>query len=142
MDCSPPGFLSMGILQARILEWVAISFVTPWTVAYQGSPGKNAGVGCHFLLQGIFPTQGWNMSLSLLRWQADSLPLHHLRGYSVMCANFNICISFNRFVSLLWVLFFHLFASLVIFEWMPRMKIYLSRYYIVLCSYKTFALAY
>ena len=24
MDCSPPGFLSMGILQARILEWVAM----------------------------------------------------------------------------------------------------------------------
>ena len=23
-------------------------------------PGKNAGVGCHFLLQGIFPTQGSN----------------------------------------------------------------------------------
>ena len=23
-------------------------------------PGKNTGVGCHFLLQGIFPTQGWN----------------------------------------------------------------------------------
>ena len=23
-------------------------------------PAKNAGVGCHFLLQGIFPTQGWN----------------------------------------------------------------------------------
>ena len=22
------------------------------------SPGKNTGVGCHFLLQGIFPTQG------------------------------------------------------------------------------------
>ena len=21
-------------------------------------PGKNTGVGCHFLLQGIFPTQG------------------------------------------------------------------------------------
>ena len=26
MDCSPPGSLSMGILQARILEWVAIPF--------------------------------------------------------------------------------------------------------------------
>ena len=26
MDCSPPGSLSIGILQARILEWVAISF--------------------------------------------------------------------------------------------------------------------
>ena len=24
------------------------------------SPGKNIGVGCHFLLQGIFPTQGSN----------------------------------------------------------------------------------
>jgi len=23
-----------------------------------GSPGKNAGVGCYFLLQEIFPTQG------------------------------------------------------------------------------------
>ena len=26
-------------------------------------PGKNTGVGCHFLLQGIFPTQGWNPGL-------------------------------------------------------------------------------
>ena len=25
MDCSPPGFPDRGILQARILEWVAIS---------------------------------------------------------------------------------------------------------------------
>ena len=29
------------------------------------SPGKNTGVGCHFLLQGIFPTQGWNPRLLL-----------------------------------------------------------------------------
>ena len=35
----------------------------PW-----GSPGKSTGVGGHFLLQGIFPTQGWNPSL--LHWQA------------------------------------------------------------------------
>ena len=27
------------------------------------SPGKNTGVCCHALLQGIFPTQGWNPSL-------------------------------------------------------------------------------
>ena len=32
---------------------------------------KNTGVGCHFLLQGIFPTQGSNSHL--LHWQADSL---------------------------------------------------------------------
>ena len=54
MDCSPPGSLVPGILQARALEWVAISFsnvwkwkvkvkslsrvrllATPWTAAYQ-----------------------------------------------------------------------------------------------------------
>ena len=39
----------------------------------QDFPGKNTGVGCHFLLQGIFPIQGLN--LQLLHWQADSLPL-------------------------------------------------------------------
>ena len=35
---------------------------------------KNTGVGCHFLLQGILPTEGWNPCLLLLLyWQADSL---------------------------------------------------------------------
>ena len=39
-------------------------------------PGKNTGVGCHFVLQGIFPTQGLNPRLlHLLNWQAGSLPL-------------------------------------------------------------------
>ena len=39
-------------------------------------PGKNTGVGCHFLLQGIFPIQGLNPCLlHLLHWQADTLPL-------------------------------------------------------------------
>ena len=58
------------------------SFLTPWTGACHcplsiGAffPGKNAGVGCHFLLQGIFPTQGLNTNL--MHWQADSLPLSH-----------------------------------------------------------------
>ena len=41
--------------------------------------GKNAGVGCHFLLQGIFLTQGSNpLLLHLLHWQADSSLKHHL----------------------------------------------------------------
>ena len=31
---------------------------SPW-----GFPGKNTGVGCHVLLQGIFPAQGWNQRL-------------------------------------------------------------------------------
>ena len=38
-------------------------------------PGKNTGVGCHFLFQGIFLTQG--SSPCLLHWQGGSLPLSH-----------------------------------------------------------------
>ena len=57
-------------------------FVTPWIVACQAPwnfPGKNTGVKCHFLLQGIFLTQGLNPSfLCFLHWQADSLPLPYL----------------------------------------------------------------
>ena len=30
-------------------------------------PGKNTGVGCHFLLQGLFPTQGLNPGLQHCR---------------------------------------------------------------------------
>ena len=46
------------------------TLVTPWTVACQapfsmGFPSKNAGVGCHFLHQGIFLIQG---SPQLLHW--------------------------------------------------------------------------
>ena len=46
-------------------------FLCPWDF-----PDKNTGVGCHFLLQGSFSTQGWNPHLlRLLHWQVDSLPL-------------------------------------------------------------------
>ena len=53
----------------------------PWNF-----PGKNNGVGCHFLLQGIFLTQGSNPHLlCLLRWQVDYLllkppgkPINHI----------------------------------------------------------------
>ena len=43
----------------------------PWN-----SPGKNTGVGCCALLQGIFWTQGSNhISYAYLHWQVSSLPL-------------------------------------------------------------------
>ena len=48
-------------------------FVTPWIVACTklfhpwDFQGKSTGVGCHFLLQGIFPTQGSNPGLSHCR---------------------------------------------------------------------------
>ena len=41
-----------------------------------GFPRQNTAVGCHFLLQGIFPTQGLNLCLiHLLHCQVGSLPL-------------------------------------------------------------------
>ena len=52
MDCSPSG-----------------------SSVHGDSPGKNTGMGCPALLQGIFPTQGLNPHiLPLLHWQAGSLP--------------------------------------------------------------------
>ena len=65
---------------AQSLSHVQLS-ATPWTAALQAPlsidfPGKNTGVGCHFLLQGIFLIQGSNpYLLHLLHWQVDSLPL-------------------------------------------------------------------
>ena len=55
---------------------VAQSCLTLWphglyvacTSVHGDSPGKNTGVGCHFLLQGIFPTQGSNPGLPHCRW--------------------------------------------------------------------------
>ena len=58
-----------------------------------GFSSKNTGVGWDALLQGIFPTQGWNLCLlCLLLWHVGSLPLaplgkplratslHHFKG--------------------------------------------------------------
>ena len=45
-------------------------FAIPWTIARQAPlvPGKNTGVGCHSLFQGIFPTQGSNLVFCIGRW--------------------------------------------------------------------------
>ena len=75
IDGSPPGSPIPGILQARTLEWAAISFsnawkwkvkvkslsrvrpsVTPWTAAFQAPPSmgfsrQEYAVGCHCLLR-------------------------------------------------------------------------------------------
>ena len=51
MDCNPPG-----------------------PSVHGDSPGKNTGIGCHALLQGIFPTQGSNLGLPHYRWIFPSEP--------------------------------------------------------------------
>ena len=57
----------------------------PWD-----SPGKRTGAGCHFLLQGIFPSQGWSphSRISCTGWQIlhqcatwePRPPPHHLEA--------------------------------------------------------------
>ena len=72
--------------KANMYVWSVMSdSATPWTVAGLlcpwDFPGRKARVGCYFLLQGIFPTQGSNASLlHPLPWQVASLPLSYLGG--------------------------------------------------------------
>ena len=58
----------------------------------QDFPGRNTGVGCHFLLQSIFLTQGPHFS-HLLHWQLDFLPLSHLGNpQHTVGGNVNWCV--------------------------------------------------
>ena len=64
-----------GITEDSCCCLIAKSCLTPCNSMHGSPPGRNTGVGGHFLLQGIFLTQGLN--LCLLCWQVDSLPLSH-----------------------------------------------------------------
>ena len=56
-------------------SWHPMDCSLPGSSVHGISQGKNTGVGCHFLLQRTFLTQGLNPHL--LHWQANSLPLSH-----------------------------------------------------------------
>ena len=58
----------------------------PGSSVYWNFPGKKTGVGCHFLLQEIFPTQGSNPNL--LHWQADPSPLSHQESSQICMYSF------------------------------------------------------
>ena len=60
------------VTQLCLTLWDSMDCSQPGSSVHEDSPGRNTGVGCHSLLQGIFPTQGSNPGL--LHWQADSLP--------------------------------------------------------------------
>ena len=78
--CNPMDCTVHGILQARILDWVAVPFSTgstqPRSPALQADslpaelPGKpkKTGAGSLSLLQRIFPTQESNQGLLHCRW--------------------------------------------------------------------------
>ena len=67
MDCSPAG-----------------------SSVHGDSPGKNTGVGCHALLQGIFPTQGWDPGpLHCRRSLYQLSPQGSLGVYICQCCSFS-----------------------------------------------------
>ena len=90
MDCSAPGFSihghSLGKNKCKCVSrsvmpnslWLQPTrLLCPWDF-----PGKDTGVGCYFLLQGIFPTQGSNMGLLHCR---QILYLLNYKGSSLLC---------------------------------------------------------
>ena len=59
----------------------------PWNY-----PGKNTGMGCHFFLRGIFPTQRLKRCLPcLLHWQTDSLPQCHTTSLTYYSLCIQVC---------------------------------------------------
>ena len=60
--------------------------MTAWTVALQllcpcSYPGRNTGICCHFLLQGMFPTQGLNPGLLHCKQTLLTEPCIHLFNF-------------------------------------------------------------
>ena len=104
MDCSCPGSSVNGILQARILEWVAKPSsrgssqprIKPRSSTLQADsllsepPGKpmNTGVGSLSLLRGIFPTQ--ELSWGLLHCRQILYRLSHQGSWDHMVGLFLI----------------------------------------------------
>ena len=50
----------------------------------RGFSGRDSGVGCHFLLQGIFPTQGSNLGLLSLPALAGGFFTASATGYVLL----------------------------------------------------------
>ena len=87
-----------------IAKWVRFFpfFFFFYSLPVSSVHGKNTGVGCHFLLWAIFPTQGSNQHLLvLLHWQAVSLPLAPALWACYFSGVFTICYIFINNVFLL-----------------------------------------
>ena len=61
-------FLCVLIAQSGPTLYDPVNCGPPGSSVHGDSPGKDTGVGCHALLQGIFPTQGANPGLPHHRW--------------------------------------------------------------------------
>ena len=84
-------------MQCNVLTQSCPTLCGPMDYSSPGSsvhvPGKNPGVGCYVLLQGIFSTQGSNpCPLHLLHWQMDSLPLVPPMWFANIFFHFTSCL--------------------------------------------------
>ena len=61
-------YLPSLVTQSCLTLWNPMDSSPPGSSVQGDSPGKNTGVGCHALLQGIFPIQGSNPGLPHCRW--------------------------------------------------------------------------
>ena len=73
-------------LQSGLTLFDLVDYSPPGSPVHGESPGKNTELHCCALLQGIFPNQGLNPRLSLLRWQVGSLPPSH-RERPIACTH-------------------------------------------------------
>ena len=85
-----------GRSESRIGVHMLIAHQAPLSMEFfifhENFPGKNTAMGCHFLPQGIFPSQESKFYLPcLLHWQVDSLPLA-LPGKPLMFTVTNQCL--------------------------------------------------
>ena len=114
--------------QVKSLSRVQL-FVTLWTVARQPPlpwdfPGKNTGVGCHVLLQGIFRTQGSNLGLPHCR--QTLYPLSH-RASPYWIYTYGKCFLWTQlftffFFFTLFSLFSHLFTLFTVVFWWGKLS--------------------
>ena len=73
---------------------------------HRDSPGKNTGMGCHCLLQGIFPTQGSNLGLLHCRQILYHLSHQESSGQGRDNLNLDFALAFTKkYVFKTWVQF-------------------------------------
>ena len=63
-----PAYIQLCVCSSCLALSIPKDCSPPGSSVHGDSPGKNPGIGCHILLQGIFPTQGLNLGLTHYRW--------------------------------------------------------------------------
>ena len=70
----------------------------PGSSVHGDSPGKNTGVGCHALLQGIFLTQGLNPGLPQCRWILSHLSQQESPMISIHLSTLLMFSNYHKFI--------------------------------------------